>query len=501
MAVAPEGRVEAERDLFAALVALVSAPDLAAGLGETLRLLVGLTGAERGFLELYESDDFAAHRFAVSHGCTDEQEEQIRAVTSRGIVAAAIAAGQTLHTPYALLDERFADQESVRRQQLEAVLCLPLAAPRPGVRYLEGKRGQGPFKPPDVALAERVARFLGPLLDRATALPAQGGPADPTRPYRGKLRLDGIAGRSQALAAVFEQVALIAPLDITVLITGESGTGKTQIARAIHDNSPRRAGPFVELNCAAIPESLIEAELFGTREGAFTGARRLPGKVELAEGGTLFLDEVVEIPLASQGKLLQLLQARQYYPLGSGTLATANIRIIAATNSQPEELVAQKRLREDLYYRLATFHFRMPSLVERREDLGPLLDELAGRIAFEHGLRRLPLALSLRTACETVAWPGNVRQLRSKLESAMIRAVGEGATQVEGRHLGLSSSGTPAAPSFHEATRLFQRELLARELEAANWDTAEVARRLDLTRSHIYNLIKAFELQRDTVQR
>ncbi len=497
MAGVPDGRVEGERDLFEALVGLASAADLVAGLGEALRSLAGLTGAERAFLELYDGEPCAAQRFAVSHGCTGEQEAEIRAVTSRGIVAAAIAAGKTLHTPFALLDERFAAQDSVRRQQLEAVLCLPLTAPRPGVLYLEGKRGQGPFTPEDVALAEKVARFLGPLLDRAAALPSQGGPADLTRPFRARLRLDGIAGRSPALAAVFEQVSLIAPLDITVLITGESGTGKTQVARAIHDNSPRRGRPFVELNCAAIPDTLIEAELFGTREGAFTGAKRLPGKVELADGGTLFLDEVVEIPVASQGKLLQLLQARQYYPLGSTALATANIRIIAATNSNPEELVAQKKLREDLYYRLATFHFRMPALAERREDIGPLLDELAARIAFEHGLKRLPIALSARTACEAVGWPGNVRQLRSRLEAATIRAVAEGAAQLEARHLGLSGSEAPAAPSFHEATRLFQKDLLARELKATGWDTAEVARRLDLTRSHIYNLIKAFDLQRD----
>ena len=243
------------------------------GMGPWLERIVGklaeLISAERGYVELYRKD---GQTLKVSFRCTSEQEEEIRGVTSRGIVASAIATGKTVHTPYALLDERFGKQPSVQNQRLEAVLCVPLAGVQTGVLYLEGKRGKGAFKAADIELTEHVARFLGPLLEMRTPQEVQGS-SDPTRPFRQKLRLDALAGRSPALARVFEQLALVSPLDITVLLTGESGTGKTQLARAIHDNSPRQDRPFVELNCATIPESLFESELFGTREGAFTGAR------------------------------------------------------------------------------------------------------------------------------------------------------------------------------------------------------------------------------------
>ncbi|MDP1822046.1 MAG: sigma-54-dependent Fis family transcriptional regulator [Archangium sp.] len=451
--------------------------------------------AERGYVELYRKD---GQTLTVSFRCTSEQEEEIRSVTSSGIVASAIASGKTVHTPYALLDERFGKQPSVQNQRLEAVICAPLSGLQAGVLYLEGRRGKGAFKAEHVALTEHVARFLGPVLETRAPHEVQAQ-ADPTRPFREKLRLDALAGRSAALAKIFEQLQLVAPLDITVLLTGESGTGKTQLARAIHDNSPRRDGPFVELSCAAIPESLFEAELFGTRLGAFTGARQLDGKVDSAEGGTLFLDEVGEIPLAAQAKLLQLLQSKQFYALGSTDLLTANIRVIAASNSQLETLVAEKRFREDLFYRLNTFSVRVPSLSERREDIGPILELLVKRVAFEHSMPALPLSTSMRLACETTEWPGNVRQLRNKLEQALIRAVAESSAQIEARHLEgrPASASDGAANTFAEATRFFQRELLRRELDASEWNVREVARRLDLTRSHVYNLIRTFGFQRE----
>jgi Nif-specific regulatory protein len=482
-----------ERDLYQKLLELRGEAEPRALVRTILELLVAATNAHRGYLELYPSREDLHPRWTISHGCSPEEENQIRAATSRGIVTAALATGTTLHVPSALLDDRFASLPSVRSQRLEAVMCVPLGNVGGGVLYLEGHRGTGPFHDDDLRLAENVAKYLWPSLDQL-ARAAQLRASDPTRPFRQRLQLVDIIGRSAALAGVFEQIEPYAPLDVTLLVTGPNGTGKTQLAHAIHANSHRRNGPFVELNCGAIPEGLIESELFGTMPGAFPGARRISGKVEAAEGGTLFLDEIVEIPITAQGKLLQLLQSRQYHALGSNKLATANIRLIAATNVDLPAMIAAKRFREDLFYRINIVNIRMPTLSERRDDIGVLVDELLVRIAREHNLAPLQASEQLRRALEALDWPGNIRELRSKVEAALIKASAEGAPQVEVRHVpGLALPEQPT--TFHEATRAYQRELLRRELLAQSWNVAAVARRLDLTRAHVYNLIQQFKLR------
>lgn len=488
-------RGTAERDLYGMLLDLGEARDARGLLDRILALLVQTTRAQRGYLELYSESDGRRPRWALSQGCSSEEEEEIRAVTSRGIVAAALASGTTIHSPYAMLDDRFAEQSSVQAQRIEAVLCARVGGVGAGVLYLEGRRGAGPFSADDVALAEKVARHLGPELERAARADDRLRRDDPTRPFRERMRLDGIVGRSAALARVFEQIEPYAPLDVTLLIDGDTGTGKTQLARAVHDNGPRRNGPFVELNCAAIPEGLIESELFGTMPGAFPGARRSPGKVRAAEGGTLFLDEIAEIPLAAQGKLLQLLQSRQYYALASNKLETANVRLIAATHEDLAAMVEAKRFREDLFYRINVIRIRMPSLSERREDVPLLVDELIARIAAEHRIAPLPASERLRLFLQGAEWTGNVRALRHRVEAALIRANAERAPQIEVRHLPDGRPEGATEPTFHEATRLYQRELLRRALARAGWNVAAVAEQLDLTRSHVYNLIHQFQLK------
>jgi Nif-specific regulatory protein len=488
-------RDTAERDLFGMLLDIGEAGDARPLLEAILAVLVQAARAQRGYLELYVEGDSRAPRWTLSQGCTPEQEDEIRAVTSRGIVAAALASGTTVHSPFAMLDDRFAEQSSVQAQRIEAVLCARVGGAGAGVLYLEGRRGAGPFSQADRELAEKVARHLGPALERAAGAADRLRRDDPTRPFRERMWLDGIVGRSAALARVFEQMEPYAPLDVTLLIDGDTGTGKTQLARAVHDNGPRRNGPFIELNCAAIPEGLIESELFGTMPGAFPGARRSPGKVKAAEGGTLFLDEIAEIPLAAQGKLLQLLQSRQYYALASNKLETANVRLIAATHQDLAAMVETKRFREDLYYRINVIRIRMPSLSERREDIPLLVDELCARIAAEHRLAPLPASERLRLLLQGAEWTGNVRALRHRVEAALIRASAERAPQIEVRHLPDGKPDGGSEPTFHEATRLYQRELLRRELARAGWNVAAVAERLDLTRSHVYNLIHQFDLK------
>jgi Nif-specific regulatory protein len=295
-------------------------------------------------------------------------------------------------------------------------------------------------------------------------------------------------------------VEVAAPVDIGLLITGETGTGKSQIARVIHENSKRKTGPFLELNCAALPDNLIESELFGAAAGAHsTAAKKVEGKVAAARGGTLFLDEIGELSLTAQAKLLQLLQTREYYPLGSSRPMVADIRVIAATNADLAERLREQRFREDLYYRLSILPLRIPSLAERPEDTVPLAEHFVEQACRRHG--REPLALSPRaiSALREHSWPGNVRELMNAVEAAVLRAHVGATGGIEPAHLFPRSASTTQAATtggFHERTRRFQREVLQQALEGNDWNVAQTARDLDLTRAHVYNLIKAFELER-----
>ncbi|MDX2013855.1 MAG: sigma 54-interacting transcriptional regulator [Myxococcaceae bacterium] len=484
-------RTSAERDLFRALVHASRAPGSAAALTEVLASLVVATDSERCYLELHHP--VTGERFVVQRGCSDETEARIRAVTSRGIVAAALASGAELNTSSAQLDPRFNQLESVQRQQLEAVLCLPVSGRPPGVLYLEGRRGQGAYGEAEVALAREVALTVGPVLVQAATFQ---GPADATLAVRPRLDASAVVGRSAALAQVLERIALAAPLDVTVLLTGEPGTGKTQLARLLHDNSRRRSQPFVELNCAAIQDTLVESELFGTTAGAFTGARTASGKFEAASGGTLFLDEVGELSSSAQAKLLQVLQSRQYYAVGSAKAVTANVRLVAATNARLEDRVASGRFREDLFYRLNVMPIRVPSLRERPDDIGLLVDTLLERIAVDHGLPVLQASPALRAHCQADPWPGNVRQLRNRLETGLICAAGEGSPQIEPRHVDPQLTSASGRLTYHEATRAFQRDFLRRQLDEAEGNVAELARRIDLSRPYLSDLLKSFHLNR-----
>ncbi len=490
-------RLLRERDLYLRILHLDSAREIEPLLGEALAGIVAVAGAQQGYLEVRD----AGAEFSIAHACTGGDLARIRDLISHGIIAEAMATGRTVSTESALLDPRFLSRESVRLQRIEAVLCAPIGSDPPiGVVYLQGRSVPGPFDDEVRSLVETFARHLAPRVDRLLAKRHAREGADPTRPWREKLRLDGVIGRSRALAGALQQAALVAPLDVSVLLTGESGTGKSQLARVIHENGPRAPRPFVELNCAALPETLIENELFGHRAGAFSSAdRSASGKVAAAEGGTLFLDEVSELPPAAQAKLLQLLQTRQYFPLGETSAVQADIRVIAATNVDLEQAVADKRFREDLFYRLQVLPIRLPSLRERLEDVAELAQFLCAEACRRHGLPRAEISSAGLRAIEAAPWPGNVRQLANAIEAGAIRAAGEGSARVERRHVfpaAAREADGPDAESFQEATRRFQSELLRAALEETDWNVTEAARRLDLARSHVYNLIKAFGLER-----
>jgi len=495
-------RVQRERDLYLGLLELGVETELPAFLQRALALIVDLSGALQGYIEVQGQSEVDSEAWSIAQGCTDVEIQSIRTSISRGIIAEALATGETVVTPSAMLDERFSSSESVRMHKIQAALCVPVGGDGAlGVLYLQGRDAAGPFSELHRRQAEAFARHLGPHLERLLTRKHVAEAADETRELRQRYNIEGIVGRSRALAGALRQAMLAAPLDVNVLLTGESGTGKSQLARSIHANSPRSAGPFVELNCAAIAPNLFESELFGAKKGSHsTATSDQIGKVAAAEGGTLFLDEVAEIPLEHQAKLLQLLQSRTYFPLGSNQVVSADIRLVAATNCELEAAVEQGRFREDLFFRLQVLPVRVPALRERREDAAELAQALAQVVCERHRLPHLELSPGALRAVATADWPGNVRQLENHIEAAAVRASGERARHIEVQHVfperDQQTSDDTSELSFQESTRRFQCELLERTLEQTQWNVSEAARRLDLARSHVYNLIEAFGLKR-----
>jgi DNA-binding NtrC family response regulator len=310
-----------------------------------------------------------------------------------------------------------------------------------------------------------------------------------------------VVGRSEGLRAVLATVDRVARSSCTVLISGESGTGKEAIAAAVHEASPRAAKPFVAVNCAAIPDSLLESELFGHVKGAFTGAHAArQGRVAAAEGGTLFLDEVGELPLSLQVKLLRLLQQREYSPLGEGRTLRCDIRIVAATNRDLARDVAAGTFRQDLYYRLNVIHVRLPPLRERPGDVRPLAEHFFRLSAARSGRLDLRGLSDEALAClEANPWPGNVRDLENAIEHAVLLAEGPlvGPADLPERlrpaAAGAAAAGAPLPEGgldLRAAVEAFENGLVLQALERTGWNKNRAARLLGLNRTTLVEMLK-----------
>ena len=329
--------------------------------------------------------------------------------------------------------------------------------------------------------------------------------AEENRELRNQLRARyRIIGESIPIKALRQQLALTAPTNSRILIYGASGTGKELVARALHAGSLRAGQPFVEVNCAAIPEELIESELFGHQKGAFTGASEdKTGKFQKADTGTLFLDEVGDMSLRTQSKVLRVLEEQRVEPVGAGASVQVDVRVIAATNKDLEEEMARNRFREDLFYRLNVVPFYVPTLRERREDIPLLADYFLGEYATAYGRRKKRLAPEVLEVFAGYAWPGNVRELKNVIERLVIMVPGE---RLENRHLPpelFRESRRPLAEAatLQEARTDTEREFILRKLEENRWNVSRTAAAVGLERSHLHRKMKALGISPRTNRR
>jgi two-component system nitrogen regulation response regulator NtrX len=318
---------------------------------------------------------------------------------------------------------------------------------------------------------------------------------------RDRLQLHAdIVGDSEAIGRLRQQIATAAPTTGRVLIYGENGSGKELVARAIHRLSERAPQPFVEVNCAAIPEELIESELFGHEKGAFTGAlARRKGKFELADGGTLFLDEIGDMSLKTQAKVLRALEEQAFERIGGKETVKVDVRVIAASNQNLQHLIAQGRFRDDLFYRLCVIPILVPPLRDRKEDIPLLIDHFVALFSAENRKRAKRVSAEALGYFLTYDWPGNVRELRNMVERLVIMApkdvVGPDDLPPPLRPAGASAPGDSAGSrSLREARDAFERAFILGELRAQDWNMTRTAEKLGIERSHLYRKLKAYRI-------
>ncbi len=315
---------------------------------------------------------------------------------------------------------------------------------------------------------------------------------------RGRAQTDfAMIGRGAAMKAIFDKVAKTAPSTGRVLITGENGTGKELVARAVHEHSKRKAGPFVKLNCAAIPAELIESELFGHEKGAFTGAtQQRRGKFELADGGTLFLDEIGDMTPNAQAKVLRVLQESELERVGGGETIKVDVRVVAATNKNLAAEITAGRFREDLYYRLAVVPIELPPLRSRRDDIPMLVEHFLTQVCADNDRRQKRVASGAMTMIMQHDWPGNVRELKNVVERLAILTgdaeviseadVGDALPRVKAMKVEVAR-GVP----FKDLVAAAEREIITASLDANDHHVSNTARELQLERSHLYKKMRA----------
>jgi transcriptional regulator with GAF, ATPase, and Fis domain len=453
-----------------------------------LRAVVILTGAEKGFVILMQDGQ---RNLAASHNVDDEKSAVAR--ISDSIVERVVQTRKPLIVSDAMHDAQFARAKSVVDLRLSSVMCVPMLYRDDllGCLYLGNDRVTDLFTKRDLDLLHVFASQASLLVHTALMLNELKTTNRNLRQQLRKSSQGEMIGSSEPVQAVFKVLRRVAPTDISVLVLGETGTGKELVALELHRLSERGRKPFVSINCGAIPENLLESELFGHKKGAFTGAvTDKMGKFEAAEGGTLFLDEISEMPMNLQVKLLRVLQERKIERVGELKPRPIDIRVVAATNKDIEAEIKAGRFREDLFYRLNEVTVHLPPLRDRGDDILLLARFFLNKYAEQYSARSKGFTNDCINAMKGYVWPGNVRQLESRVKRAIIMS---DRALLNSSDLGLSTDDKREIKPLAEAEEEFKMGYVREVLELNNWNKAQTARDLGVDPRTIFRYIEKFE--------
>jgi transcriptional regulator with GAF, ATPase, and Fis domain len=491
-AAAPPVEAAAQPDAMARLIefsaTLMREEDPERLFKKLLEAVVDLTRAEKGFVIILRDGE---RQLAASHNVGKETLDISR--VSDTIIDQVISDRRAVIVSDALSDRRYGRAQSVVDLKLSSVMCVPLLFRNDliGVLYLGNDAITGLFTERDLSQLQVWASQASLAVHAALLLSEL---KSSNRNLREQLRRSGqgsIVGSSRPMKNVFRMIKKVAPTDLSVLVLGETGTGKELVARELHQQGDRRTKPFVSINCGAIPENLLESELFGHKKGSFTGAvADKIGKFEAANGGTLFLDEIGEMPMNLQVKLLRVLQERVIERVGELHLRAVDIRVVSATNKDLEEEIREGRFREDLFYRLNEVSLQLPPLRERGEDIHELARFFLTRFAEQYGSRARGFTNEAVVGMLNYYWPGNVRQLENRVKKAVIMS---DRALINEEDLGISAAPKRKVQSLEEAAEEFKKTYIREALELNNWNKAQTARDLGVDPRTIFRYIEKFD--------
>ncbi|MCX7935142.1 MAG: sigma 54-interacting transcriptional regulator [Planctomycetota bacterium] len=495
-----KSRPETELEVFYGISRAVAREhrDIAALLNDILDVMEKKMFLERGTLTLRRpAPEAEIFEIVASRGLSAEEKKRGQYRLGEGITGKVAQTGKPALVPDITQEKEFLNRTGARRGQRVAFLCAPIIHNRQVIGTFSIDRPLAPRHELECDLhfltlvagliAEAVATIRAETVARENLL-AENRLLRQT--LQEQYRPANLVGNSSGMRLVYEQIAQVAESNATVLVRGESGTGKELVARAIHFSSPRRDRPFVAVNCAALPENLIESELFGHEKGAFTGAvQQRRGRFEQADGGTLFLDEIGDIPASVQVRLLRVLQEREFERIGGEKTLRVDVRIIAATNTNLEEALKNRKFREDLYYRLNVFPIFLPPLRERKSDIVLLAEHFAAKYGKRYGKEIVRLSQEAISLMVAYSWPGNVRELENCLERAVLTSRGGviNASDLPPSLQRGAEEAPPPAPnsaegsSLQEMVEAFERSIITDALKKHRGRIAAAARALKTT--------------------